>query len=200
MTFFLCGVEVTIQFYFFLILTLFTCMDRTGVISVMLLAVLLHEGGHILVILFNRLPIKRAVFGPFGIRLSLGKSRIPSYSGELAVYAAGPVSNLLTAALINLLPVKSPAVMLFIAANCAIAAFNLLPIRGLDGGNMLSAAMGGISRSGTVDTIVDVISLALLVALLAVACCQVFWSRPNLTLIVTCVYLAVMIFSGSSVK
>ncbi len=103
-------------------------------------AVALHECGHLAAFLMlgEALPLFRA--RQFGF-LMTPKSAFLSYPREIAVAAAGPLLNLLTAA--ALIPALraggSEANFCFFAINLLTAFFNLLPITGFDGGRILSA-------------------------------------------------------------
>lgn len=135
MSFRLCGVyfEITVPFCLILVFTLLT--DRTGLMSYMLLAVLIHEGGHLLAMArFSALP--RAVRLRAG-RVSIEKSgRLLGIREEACIAAAGPLVNLLCAGA-GVFVYTSwvlPQAALFCAVHMIFALFNLLPVTGLDGG------------------------------------------------------------------
>lgn len=100
-----------------------------------LCGLLLHEGGHFFALLWLRLPLPRFGFTPLGAVLST--LPFSSYRAELAVLAAGPAANLLTVLFCRIFGVAGTLgeVSLFLAA------LNLLPVAGLDGGGILRAAV-----------------------------------------------------------
>ena len=100
----------------------------------MLGAAAVHELGHCLVLWLLSAPINGLKIGIFGAELAADRRGL-SYPGELAAVLAGPGANLLCAALLTLLGGTRWAV--FSGANLVLCAFNLLPVRPLDGGRAL---------------------------------------------------------------
>ena len=97
-----------------------------------LLALLLHELGHLAVLAFFHRPIR-------GITLGAGGAKIEteglSYRQEALSAAAGPAVNLLSAGLtLRTFPV-------FALVSLALAAVNLLPLYPMDGGRILRASL-----------------------------------------------------------
>ena len=99
-----------------------------------LLAVALHEGGHLLCLWVLRAPLHKIRFSPGGAAI-LTSSAALSYSAEAALYLCGPVCNL--CALVLSLFFSAPFFSLFFAANLLSACYNLLPILPLDGAKAL---------------------------------------------------------------
>lgn len=97
-------------------------------------AAAVHELGHCLALGLMNVPVTGLNVGVFGAELEADRSRL-SYSGELAAVLAGPGANLLCAALLTALCGTRCAV--FTGANLVLCAFNLLPVRPLDGGRAL---------------------------------------------------------------
>ena len=100
-----------------------------------LLAALLHELGHIAVIRLAGGKVTALRLEPFGGEIATGGS-IPSYRGELAVSLAGPAVSLLCAS--PLFFMTSPGFLAgFSLCSLGLGIFNLLPIKALDGGEIL---------------------------------------------------------------
>ncbi len=107
-----------------------------------LLAVILHELGHIaaartLGVRFRRLRVSRT-----GLCLITSEAGFSSYDNELICALGGPVAGALSAlvarALGSLLPCLLPFVQEFIPLSLALALLNLLPLRGFDGARILT--------------------------------------------------------------
>lgn len=131
--------------------TLLLIWDSTGVLRIGILCALLHEGGHVAVylLLVRRLPVLRA--SVTGICLSM-RGLTLSPGRQLMLAAAGPATNLLLAAL-WLAWMDGPGRysyfgMWFAATNLLLGGFNLLPLSGLDGGQIAGAlrALAGRGR------------------------------------------------------
>ena len=107
-----------------------------------LLAVILHELGHIVAaralgVRFRRLALKRT-----GLCLITSEAGFPSYDDELICALGGPVAGALSALVARgldyLLPCLAPFVQEFIPFSLALSLLNLLPLRGFDGARILT--------------------------------------------------------------
>ncbi|WP_295744153.1 hypothetical protein [uncultured Oscillibacter sp.] len=119
----------------FCLLTAWFALDNGWeLLGTVLGAAAVHELGHCLVLWLLSAPINGLKIGIFGAELAADRRGL-SYPGELAAVLAGPGANLLCAALLTLLGGTRWAV--FSGANLVLCAFNLLPVRPLDGGRAL---------------------------------------------------------------
>ena len=100
----------------------------------MLGAAAVHELGHCGVLYLLRIPVTRLRIGLLGAELTADRRGL-SYPGELAAVLAGPGANLLWAAFLTATGGTRWAVAT--GANVVLCAFNLLPVRPLDGGRAL---------------------------------------------------------------
>ena len=107
-----------------------------------LLAVILHELGHIVAaralgVRFRRLALKQT-----GLCLITSEAGFPSYDDELVCALGGPVAGALSALVARglgyLLPGLAPFVQEFIPLSLALSLLNLLPLRGFDGARILT--------------------------------------------------------------
>ncbi len=112
-----------------------------------LLASALHELAHIAAAKLCKIEIKELRLDIFGAALRLERS-VLSYSKEIFLAAAGPLSNILSACLLLYFISKLNTVPdffeLLIAASFFLGFLNLLPIADLDGGRIvycISASM-----------------------------------------------------------
>ena len=97
-------------------------------------AAAVHELGHWLVLRMLGAEVTGFRLSALGAVLETDSRRL-SYGGELAAVLAGPGANLLCAALLTVL--WGPRCAVFTGANLVLCAFNLLPVRPLDGGRAL---------------------------------------------------------------
>ena len=103
------------------------------------LAALLHAFGHMVAAWGWSVPIRRLRLDLFGARMELGG--LTGYAAELAVALGGPLVSLAAAALAWPLGDVFEGAALFSGASLGLGLLNLLPVRGLDGGRMLSCAL-----------------------------------------------------------
>lgn len=129
-----CEKRVSVSPGFCLLIVWFALDNGWGLLGTVLGAAALHELGHCLALALLGAPISGLRIGVFGAELTARRREL-SYPGELAAVLAGPGANLLCAALLAALGGTRWAV--FTGANLVLCAFNLLPVRPLDGGRAL---------------------------------------------------------------
>lgn len=106
-----------------------------ALVAVFLLASLLHELGHILAVKLLGAQIRHLTLSCAGAELTLlGEG---SYGRDLLLCISGPTVNLVLA-----LWTEND---LFAGVNLLLGMLNLMPIRGLDGGNALYAVLAWIA-------------------------------------------------------
>lgn len=119
----------------FCLLTAWFALDNGWeMLGIVLGAAAVHELGHCLALRLLGVPIGGLRIGVFGAELAADRRGL-SYPGELAAVLAGPGANLLCAVSLTLLGGTRWAV--FTGANLVLCAFNMLPVRPLDGGRSL---------------------------------------------------------------
>ena len=78
MTFRCRGVQVTLSFWFFCGASLLLLADRSGTAGLFLLAIAIHEGGHLAYMLSARLPLGEVRLTPLGLNLALRPGCCPT--------------------------------------------------------------------------------------------------------------------------
>lgn len=157
-----------------------------------ILAALCHELGHLAVMLALGVPVREIELTLFGAEIRtppLGTGT----AGTVAVYAAGAAANLLSAAVILLLPHRGFGAEFFAVCSLSLAALNLLPIRSLDGGCILEAALLRLAPTHT-NAILDATSLVTLFMLWLAAVYIQLICGGNLSLMLFCMYLFVTLY------
>ena len=154
----------------FWILLIFGFEDVASAVMT-LAAALLHELGHCsaLFILGAGGAPPRARLHGFGILTR----RILSYREELFAASAGPLANLLVAAILAPLW-RSDEVLLFIFFNLLTAVSNLLPIKGYDGYRIICSALSLIGRE-TAILFIDALSFGLASAAVLTSLCVIYF-------------------------
>nr|WP_325179665.1 hypothetical protein [uncultured Oscillibacter sp.] len=132
----------------------------------MLGAAAVHEWGHWVLLRMLGAEVTGFRLSVLGAVLETDSGRL-SYGGELAAVLAGPAANLLSAlALTAVAKGRWPAA---VGANLILCAFNLLPIRPLDGGRalyLLTAWLAGPAAGETAARWAGTVTAAALAALI----------------------------------
>lgn len=164
--------------------------DRTGYILPLLFAVLMHEGGHLAAMWILDCAPKRVRLVPASVEITAKMTA--SHKNEIAVALCGPLVNIILFITfgLNYLVYKRSLSLICCLINLLIAAFNLLPVRGLDGGTVLFTLISrkNPEKAGLVMRIIN-LSLAAVFIVTAVYLC--FKGRFNISLFITGLYLIV---------
>ena len=108
---------------------------RLQTATVLLLAVLLHEGGHLLAAKWLRIRVSEIRLGLLGARMEV--RQILSYRQEWLLAAAGPAAGFL-GALFALPFWRFGFWQTFCVVSFGLSLLNLLPVQTFDGGRMLA--------------------------------------------------------------
>lgn len=169
--------RIRVNFYFFALLCVIAFFDRSGMLLAGLVAALLHECGHLAVMLLlpGQTPSDISVT-PFGIRIH--ESPLAEYrAGHLAVLAAGSGVNFFIGS------VTMAFCPRFAALHFVMGAINLLPVDTLDGGGILRILLRRLFSQKTTERLLTVSSLVTLTALSLAGVYVLFRSRYNFTLL-----------------
>lgn len=168
-------------FGMFLLLFMFPGKDSFAVVS----SVLLHETGHAVAarLAGQRLESLRVV--PAGI--TLGFSAPKSYRSELLVAAAGPFMSFAYAAASYGMP--EPMGNRVRVVTLLLGTINLLPVKMLDGGQILSALVFRFFLPDLAQRVLDLFAAAFWGSLWILSLYVLFYSGANFTLLLFCAYL-----------
>ena len=150
------------------LLLLFAAWDRQGLLVHILLAAVLHECGHLLVLRLLGGEIGGLRLTLFGAELRIRRSERLSYGRELAAVLAGPAVNVFCSLALG----RAAAAMdwergfLLSGIHMLLALFNLLPLRALDGGRALFLALSWHWEPVTAGRVMQIVSGAVLCAAL----------------------------------
>ena len=184
MRFEICHCEFTIRISFLLMIALLLMLDTTGFLSYGLLAAVIHELSHILMMIFcGRIP-KKVSLTVFGAEISAPSEKV-SYQKDCLINLSGPAMNLLLGGLLFLLGNQT----IFAQMNLALGLFNLLPVIPLDGGQALFSLLCLYFPENTVESILKIISFCILVPLCILGFIILFHSKWNFSLLLCSIYL-----------
>jgi len=131
---------VTVSPLFFVVLFWSVFTGRSGAFLICLLALLLHEMGHIFMILMMREKIAIFRIIPFGFSCRLKNQSKISAEKMRKILIAGPATNFFVAGLFFLWTKE------FAVINVLLGMFNLLPVGELDGGRLFQLFAVGSSK------------------------------------------------------
>ena len=158
MTFRIHNTVLTLRFGFFAVLAVLLTLDGGVHVLPALLAVAVHETGHILAAKLCGMQIKSVTFGALGIHMAGETASVGDFR-RAVVSLAGPFANLLSFLLLLPLPRAYSAVQL------TLFAFHVLPAVPLDGGTALYCLLRGTFSEKTAERTITVSSVLLALTL-----------------------------------
>ena len=118
-------------------IALIFAFDEPYLAVLTILAALIHELGHLLVIMLLKSKTQMPIGRLFGFKIK--ENRLFSHKSEIMILGAGAAANILAAALLlPLAKLLGNYIITFIYVNLATALSNLLPTDGYDGYGILS--------------------------------------------------------------
>lgn len=138
--------SVAVSPLFFWMLCFLLLIDQTGLMPITILCSLMHEAGHLIAMRITRCQPLAIRVTPCGMEIDRAPETAEKETVMIAL--AGPLVNLIFS-FVGLLILRffPDAPMIgFIAVNALIFLLNLLPVRGLDGGEIASCIL--IKRKG----------------------------------------------------
>lgn len=183
--------DVRINLSFAATVTCMLILDESGVCSVALFCCFVHEAAHILCLLACGEKPALVELSFYGIKLE----RMPVHSKryDILIYAAGPAANLILYAIFAVSSAGKQSVNNAAFVSLVIGAFNMLPCRPLDGGNILSECLCRFMTEEKAEKICSGAMWAVLVPL-AVAGFFAALRYGNISLGAVAVYLATVSF------
>ena len=178
------GITIRITFPFSAFVTLLLYIDRTGLMGYSLLAVALHEIGHLFVMHITRAKPSEFELSMRGILIV--SPPIVGLWQRLFIAIGGPLSNILFGTVFWAFGLKTIA-----AVQWIVAAYNLLLIKGLDGGNILECLLG-LLGAGEKKWIVSLCSYLTAGVILVFGLQILMLNGSNVSLLLLGVYLLLL--------
>lgn len=186
---YIAGVEYRLSLFFPAVLVILLTFDKTGIPAWCIAASAMHEAGHFFAMFaFGSRPSCVSV-GIFGVSVRHNPGTAINNMESMLIALAGPMVNLISfAVLFSVSGWTTPSLV-----HLVLAAFNLLPVEALDGGQALYFALAGFMDEERADRIVFYVSVATLVPLAITGFFLLMKSGYNYTLIAVCIYLGLLI-------
>lgn len=127
------------------------------------LAVALHEGGHVLMARVCKIHLRELRLGIFGAALS-PQSSLYSYKKEIMLCLGGPLMNFLSVLVVTAF-FDTPRFEYFKECSMALGLLNLLPILGFDGGRIFTSMLSMLLPPRAVDVLSKALSFLLIFTL-----------------------------------
>lgn len=189
-----CKVKITLTFALMLCFILF--IDTTGAMLFGLISVAIHETGHLVFMLLAKKYPNTICFQIGGILINC--RGLSSYTYDLAIAMGGCLFNLLvfliTAVIYN--KTANPYLLLFSATNLGLLLFNLIPVNGLDGMDILKLILLKKYSLTKTKSLCKIISFIFLITSLLVCAYAVLNFELNPTVIVALFYLLILTLIG----
>lgn len=180
---------------FFLMAALLLYLDTEDLLLPVMVAVVLHEGGHWAAVRFMGGRISRLRLTAVGGELLLDRTRPLTKPRELFCILAGPAINLM-AAWGSVRLGANERWQLFAGMNLCLGIFNLLPVWPLDGGRALRLLLERLLPDRWALRLIRGISGIISGCLLLLGLFQAHRTGGNLTLCVLAVWLFVGVKKG----
>lgn len=184
------GIELAVSFWFLAAVALFAVAERGALMLYMLLPIAVHELGHLLVMATLHVRVRAVRCTLLGIDIRRESGHTLSYPAEIAVVLGGASANALLALGLHLFCFASMRMRFLVAANIAVAIFNLLPIGDLDGGQLVGLLCARFFPPDAARVISRVAGLLVLACLFGFGAFLMMIRYPNPLLFVACAYLA----------
>lgn len=185
--------EIYISYLFCAVVCIMLLFDRTGLIIPTFFAVLVHEGGHLVAMWAAECQPRAVRLIPTSVQIVRDFSC--KRGAEIAIAICGPVANLILflILILNYAAFKGEQSLRFAVLNLVMAAFNLLPVAGLDGGTILCEIIARFTDIYKAERMVRIITVifAILIFLLGIY----LWvsGKLNISVFIVSLYLIVCV-------
>lgn len=173
--------KIHVSFFFGLTVALMGLFDKTGSVFLCLLSGIIHECGHLTILILSHEKPKDIYITPFGMRIERSEENLSKPSREILCAFAGPLVNLLA-----WLFFKGSR---FSEINLTIGLFNLLPCIPLDGNKILENFLKLKFSEKTTEKISLIVSCATVFPVAILGFIILFRSRYNFSLLFISFYI-----------
>ena len=156
-------------------------IEPTVYLGLIFLSILLHEAGHLLVMALFGIAIERITVLPIGIDIKR-RHKCISYEKDIILALAGIAVNLSVFFIFK-------KYGFFAYTNLLYALINLIPIKGLDGGNALEAFLLSVCEYDRVERVLNAVSFIFLILLWMLGIYILFILNGNISIFALSVFL-----------
>lgn len=183
------GTKIYISFLFSAIITLMLYFDKTTLFLPCLIATLLHEIGHLFAMWLYECAPKEINLIPTSVQIVRVFSKKPY--GETFIAFFGPLVNIVFFAVfyINYLCFKDEKIIKFALINLIIAIFNLLPVKCLDGGDIIFNIIADKKDIYSAEKTVNILTFISATILFILGVFLLLKGNINITIFIMALYL-----------
>lgn len=186
------GIEIYVSFFFLAVITVMLATDKTGLVLPTVLAVTLHECGHLFMMWILDCTPKRIKLIPASVQITSSFSR--GYKNDILVSLSGPCVNLLLFGTLyyNYVCFGNKTTLVFALINLLIGVFNLLPVKGFDGGTVLLSILCKYTDINKSTLLLRFVTFILATAIIVTAVLFTAKGKMNITLYIIGIYLVII--------
>ena len=164
--------------------------DVSGEALATFIAAILHEAGHVAVMIRRGIGLRDITVTPYGLEINK-KRDYKGFAEEISVSLAGSAVNVI---FYIIFMGRGGFYLLLAEASLMLGALNLMPILCLDGGEALYALLSLFYLPDKVDRICKRVSLITLIVIWIPAVYVFMYSGCNYSLFIMCIWLFAKIF------
>ena len=157
-----------------------------------LISVVIHELGHLIFMIITKKQPESVSFQLGGIIIK--SNGFSGYNNDFLIAMGGCLFNLIAFSFSSYFyyKTKSEMAMLFSAANLGLFLFNLLPVSGLDGMDLIKLKLLKKFSIEKTNKICNIISISFLLTSLFVAIVLTYFKSINPTILISLIYLIIL--------
>ncbi len=193
------GIKVEITFLFVAFIAFVLSLKSPSNLLITVVSSLIHESGHLIMMLVLGNKPQKVRFELTGINIIRNQEIRISNKNEIYISLGGPLANaiILLMCCIYLSFYDGNFILTLACINLILMLFNLLPVKGLDGGNSLYYLLiqkFDISFSSKVLHIISVLFIGLIFIW---GIYVLISSRYNISIIIIAIFLTLSLFSNN---
>lgn len=174
------GTKIQISFLFLAIASIVIFTDKTTLALPMLIAVILHETAHLVIMKAIGIQPKEVLLLP--AQITIIRDISVSNKKEVLISLAGPFCNIVLFVVFYRIKPE------FAVINLLFGLFNLLPVNGLDGGEILAHFIAKAFNQNAAELTLKIINMVIGAVGIFIGITLIFRGKLNFSLIIISIY------------
>lgn len=199
MVFNLFGIKVEVTFLFVAFVAFILSLKAPSNVLTTILSSLIHESGHLIMMLLLDNKPKKVRFELTGINIIRNQEIGISSKNEVLISLGGPIANaiILVFCCIFLCFYNNNLIMTFACINLILMTFNLLPVKRLDGGSALYYLLIQKFDISFSSKIIQITSIFFISIIFIWGIYVFIASKYNISIIIIAIFLTLSLFSNN---